>query len=33
VLALQPAVRAQLLELAAAVGAATVKSGGFDAAA
>jgi len=33
VLTLQPAVRGQLLELAAAVGAATVKSGVFDAAA
>src|SRR6266487_1378090 len=33
VLTLQPAVRGQLLELAAAVGAATVKSGAFDAAA
>ena len=33
VLSLQPAVRGQLLELAAAVGAATVKSGVFDAAA
>jgi hypothetical protein len=33
VLALQPAVRSQLLELAAAIGAAEVKRGGFDAAA
>jgi hypothetical protein len=33
VLSLQPSVRGQLLELAAAVGAATVKSGVFDAAA
>jgi hypothetical protein len=33
VLALQPAVRSQLLELAAAIGAAEVKSGGLDAAA
>lgn len=33
VLALQPAVRSQLLELAAAIGAAEVKGGGLDAAA
>lgn len=33
VLTLQPAVRGHLLELAAAIGAATVKSGAFDAAA